>query len=91
MAHWRAVFGEDIIDVNYDELVNGARAPMQRVLQFLGLEWSERCTEVLADGRVIKTASVWQVREPLYRRSSGRWRHYAEQLRDLREYLGQAP
>jgi tetratricopeptide (TPR) repeat protein len=91
MAHWQAVFGEDITQVNYDDLVNGARAPMQRVLEFLGLEWTDQCTQVPAHGRVIKTASVWQVREPLNRRSSGRSRHYAEQLRGLREYLGQAP
>ncbi len=91
MAHWQAVFGGDITQVNYDELVNGARAPMQRVLEFLGLEWTDQCTEVPAEGRAIKTASVWQVREPLYRRSSGRSRHYAEQLRSLREYLGQMP
>ncbi len=91
MAHWQAVFGEDIIQVNYDELVNGACPPMQRVLEFLGLEWTDQCTQVPADGRAIKTASVWQVREPLYRRSSGRSRHYAEQLRGLREYFTQSP
>jgi hypothetical protein len=38
-------------------------------------------------GRAIKTASVWQVREPLHRRSSGRARHYASQFDALRAYL----
>jgi len=37
----------------------------------------------------VKTASVWQVREPLYLRSSGRWRNYARHLAPLREYLGE--
>lgn len=87
MAHWRTVFGEDIVEVNYDELVNGTLAPMQRVVAFLGLEWTDLCTSVPAHGRAIKTASVWQVREPLYRRSSGRSQHYARQLAGLREYL----
>jgi hypothetical protein len=87
MAHWKRVFGEDIIDVDYDELVKGTEGPMQRLVAFLGLEWSERCTSVPAVGRVVKTASVWQVREPLYRRSSGRSRHYSRQLRALRDYL----
>jgi len=91
MAHWQAVFGEHLTQVNYDELVNGARPPIERVLEFLGLEWSDQCTEVPAYGRAVKTASVWQVREPLYRRSSGRSRHYAEQLRGLQEYLGSLP
>ena len=40
-----------------------------------------------AGGRAIKTASVWQVREPLYQSSSGRARHYATQLAALRDSL----
>jgi len=36
---------------------------------------------------MVKTASAWQVREPLYRRSSGRWRNYERQLAPLRDYL----
>jgi hypothetical protein len=39
---------------------------------------------------VVKTASVWQVRQPLYQRSSGRWRHYEKHLVALREALGPA-
>ncbi len=39
---------------------------------------------------VVKTASVWQVREPLYRTSSGRWRHYERHLVALRAYIDQA-
>jgi hypothetical protein len=35
----------------------------------------------------IKTASVWQVREPLYKSSSGRAAHYADELKELREHL----
>jgi tetratricopeptide (TPR) repeat protein len=88
MSHWKGLFGEDIIDVDYDELVTGTTAPMRRLLTFLGLDWNDRCTAVPAAGRTIKTASVWQVREPLYQRSSGRARHYARQLRALKDYLG---
>ena len=39
--------------------------------------------------RAVKTASVWQVREPLYQRSSGRWRNYERHLAPLREALGE--
>jgi hypothetical protein len=40
--------------------------------------------------RAVKTASVWQVRERLYQRSSGRWHNYATQLAPLRSYLRDA-
>ena len=36
----------------------------------------------------VRTASVWQVREPLYQRSSGRWRNYAKHLDGVRAALG---
>ncbi|MEP6546901.1 MAG: sulfotransferase [Gammaproteobacteria bacterium] len=89
MAHWRVLFGADILDLNYDALVGGPRPVVGQMLEFLGLEWDEKCLSVRPAGRAVKTASVWQVREPLYQRSSGRARHYERQLSDLREYLSQ--
>ena len=88
MAHWRALFPGDIFDFDYDALVREPQETLRRATEFLGLPWDERQPAVAgAAGRAIKTASVWQVREPLYRRSSGRARHYANELRELRRYL----
>jgi hypothetical protein len=47
----------------------------------------ERCFSVPSAGRIVKTASVWQVREPLYQRAVGRSHRYERQLSALREYL----
>jgi Tfp pilus assembly protein PilF len=91
MAHWKALFGADILDVNYDELVREPKPVIERLLAFLGLEWDERCLALSTAGRAVKTASVWQVREPLYQRSSGRARHYAQELDALRGYLEGPP
>jgi hypothetical protein len=64
---------------------------VRTLLASLGLDWDERCVErcltVPASDTPIKTASVWQVREPIHARSSGRARHYFGQLAALREYL----
>jgi hypothetical protein len=60
---------------------------MERLLSFLGLEWDERCLSVPSEGRAIRTASVWQVREPLHSRSVGRASHYRYQLEALHRYL----
>jgi tetratricopeptide (TPR) repeat protein len=87
MTHWKTLFGEDILDVNYDALVREPQPAMQRVLGFLGLEWDDRCLTVPPAGRAVKTASVWQVREPIYQRSSGRAQLYGQKLQLLREYL----
>jgi Sulfotransferase family/Tetratricopeptide repeat len=90
MAHWKAIYGADILDVSYDTYVREPQPVAEDLLAFLGLEWDERCLMPAPAGRAVKTASVWQVREPLYRRSSGRARHYASQLDALRAYLEQA-
>jgi tetratricopeptide (TPR) repeat protein len=87
MAHWKARFADDIIDFNYDSLVNDPQPQLRKLCEFLGVEWSERVAPPGTRSAAIRTASVWQVREPLYRSSSGRARHYAGELRELREYL----
>jgi tetratricopeptide (TPR) repeat protein len=87
MAHWKALFGADIFDVDYDALVRQPKPGLEQLLAFLGLEWNETCLAPPGRGRSIKTASVWQVREPLHVRSSGRSKHYARELAALRECL----
>jgi len=87
MAHWKTEFAADIFDFDYDALVSEPLPALQRLCAFLGLEWGDRIPQAAPTGRAIKTASVWQAREPLYRSSSGRARHYAGELEELRDYL----
>jgi hypothetical protein len=87
MAHWKSLYAEDILDVKYDDLVKDPRPVVQQLLSFVGLEWDERCLSVPPSGRAVKTASAWQVREPVYQHSSGRARNYQRQLSALRDYL----
>ncbi len=87
MSHWKQLYGEDIVDVDYDVFVQEPKSTGQELFAALGLEWDDRYLLPAAPGEAIKTASVWQVREPIYQHSSGRARHYAAQLRDLRDFL----
>jgi hypothetical protein len=54
------------------------------LLDFLGLDWDDRCLDFQDAENPVKTASVWQVREKLHTASSGRWRNYAFALEDVR-------
>jgi len=87
MAHWKALYGNDILDFDYDAFVRQPRTETERMLDFLGMEWNEECLAFHRRSNSVKTASVWQVREPLYQRASGRWRNYARQLEPVREVL----
>jgi hypothetical protein len=83
MAHWRGQFGDSIFDADYDAYVQDPRGVTERLLAFLGLDWHEGCLEFQKNATRVRTASVTQVREPLYRTSSGRWRNYGRPLAAL--------
>lgn len=86
MAHWRSLYGPEILDFEYDACVREPDASAQRLFEFCGLE-SDGNLRGGAAGGAVKTASVWQVRQPVYQSSSGRWRNYARQLRTLEAEL----
>lgn len=88
MAHWRSVLPPDVLlEIDYEALVDDVEGQAKRLVAFVGLDWDARCLEFHKTERQVHTASVFQVRQPLYRSSIGRWRHYEAQLSPLREAL----
>jgi tetratricopeptide (TPR) repeat protein len=85
MEHWKTLYPNDIFDVDYDALVREPKPVIERLLAFLGLEWEDEVLEFHGTRSAVKTASVWQVRQPLHARSSGRWRNYERQLSHIDE------
>jgi tetratricopeptide (TPR) repeat protein len=90
MAHWKTLYRESIQDFDYDAFVRDPRPALEAALAFLGLGWDDSCLDFQDRDGTVKTASYWQVRRPLYREASGRWRHYSTHLGPLREALIQA-
>jgi tetratricopeptide (TPR) repeat protein len=80
MAHWKRLYPNDIFDLDYDELVRESRPTLERLLHFLGLDWEDGLLDFHRSESAVRTASVWQVREPIHARSSGRWRNYSKQI-----------
>lgn len=83
MAHWNACLGENVFTVDYDALVRSPEPVLRGLFDFLGLDWDDRCLDFRRSEALVKTASVWQVREELHSHSSGRWRNYASHLGGL--------
>jgi Flp pilus assembly protein TadD len=85
MNHWcSALPAGTILEVPYEELVVDQEAWTRKILDFLGLEWDERCLSFHETQRSVNTASAWQVRQKIYTRSSGRWRNYEKFVGPLR-------
>jgi tetratricopeptide (TPR) repeat protein len=80
MEHWRRVLPLAMIDVRYEDLVADHEAKSREIVAFCGLEWDDRCLEFYRTERPILTASNWQVRQPIYHSSVGRWRRYERHL-----------
>ena len=76
--HWRELFGADLVTVRYEALVAEPRTEIGRLLAALGEPWDERCLAFHELGNTVRTASVWQVRQPLYAGSVGRWRRFSD-------------
>jgi len=89
MAHWKQLYPNDIFDVDYDSLVHDPKSEADLLLRFIGLGWEDSVLEIDQRKGPVKTASVWQVREPIHARSSGRWRNYSEKLRRALEEPGE--
>jgi len=80
--HWEAVLGSDLIRVRYEDLVLQPQRTLTDLLNRLGEEWNESCLSFHELKNSVKTASVWQVREPLHNKSIGRWKNYRQQFDD---------
>lgn len=83
MRHWGSVLSGQLLEVQYEELVTDLAATTRRMLEFCGLEWEEQCLHFEHNRRPVLTASNWQVRQPLYSSSVGRWRNYRQFLGPL--------
>jgi tetratricopeptide (TPR) repeat protein len=85
--HWRDTFGDSIHVVHYEELVSDPVRVGASVARFCGLEWRDCAVEVERNTAVCVTQSAAQVRRPIHRASTARWRHYRAQLEPLIEAL----
>ncbi|MEP6388718.1 MAG: sulfotransferase [Halioglobus sp.] len=87
MNFWRDVAPENIYELNYQSLTAAPRETLEPMLHFLGLNWDDNCLQYYKADNRVRTASVWQVRQPLYQKAKGRWQNYEEALEPLKQYL----
>jgi len=63
-----------MLDVHYRDLVDDLEGGARRISEFCGLPWNSACLEFYRTQRPIRTASMAQVRTPIYRTSLERYR-----------------
>ncbi len=87
MDHWQRVLPVPVLEVEYEETVADLEGVARRLVDWCGLDWEPACLDFHEGKRPVRTASVSQVRQPIYRRSVARWKHYEMSLGDLFDLL----
>jgi tetratricopeptide (TPR) repeat protein len=88
MEHWHSVLpAGTILDLRYEDMVADVEGQSRRLLEFVGLPWNDACLEFYKNKRVVKTASMAQVRKPIYKTSVARWEKFGAHLDPLREIV----
>lgn len=90
MQHWQSVLPEGtILDVRYEDTVADVEAQTRRILDFVGLPWDDNCLEFHKNSRRVRTASVAQVRQPIYKTSVSGWKRFEKQLQPLMDIVSE--
>ncbi len=89
MAYWHELF-DDIYTVKYEDMVADQEAESKKLFAYVGLEWVEEALEFHKSTRSVHTASLSQVRQPIYTGSVDKWRRYGSGLKPLADILGES-
>jgi tetratricopeptide (TPR) repeat protein len=91
LEHWRKVLPTSLLEIHYEDMVSDLEGVARKLVAWCGLEWEPACLAFHETKRPIRTASVVQVRQPIYRRSLARWAHYEAELATLLAKLASSP
>ena len=87
MAHWGKVLPGFMYTIRYEEVVSDQQSQTKSLLDYCGLPWDEDCLAFHKTERKVSTASLAQVRRPLYKDSVELWKRYEKQLEPLRKAI----
>jgi hypothetical protein len=90
MEHWRKALPMPMLEIGYEDLVRNQESVSRQLVAFCGLDWNDRCLSFYENPRPVQTASSFQVRQPAYQSSIGRWKRYEAHLQPLFDALGDA-
>lgn len=88
MKFWRDEFAGEFLEVRYEDNIVDLEANSKIIMNYVGLEWTEEMLDFHKTKRAVKTASIQQVRKPIYKSSMNRWKKYEKYLGPLLDEIG---
>ena len=83
MFFWKNLFPKDIYSVKYEKLVEDPQLEIKKLIKFCELEWDPNCLNHHKNKSSIKTASINQVRKPIYKSSKNSSQNYSNYLNEM--------
>ncbi len=78
--HWQSCKGIEWLDFSYESVIEDTESHARRLIEYVGLEWEPGCLKFHETKRQVRTASLSQVREPIYTTSVAKWRNYEREM-----------
>ena len=88
MDFWDKKYKSDIYHLSYENLINNKEQQIKELLKFCELEWDENCLNPHQNKKAVATASLAQVRSPIYKSSIEKWKNFDFGLGELKEIIG---
>ena len=87
MNYWKNKFGKEIYDIDYENLIKNPEKEIKNLVSFCGLDWNENYLKFYENKKTVSTASLAQVRSPLYKSSIKKWEKFSEELNELKKLI----
>lgn len=91
IAHWRATLPDRFVEMRYEDLVTDPETQSRHLIAAAGLDWEDQCLNFHEKGGTVKTLSLHQVRQPIYKSSAAAWRRYESDLQPFIDAWGDTP
>ena len=76
MDFWTNTLSDRIYQLDYEQLTVNQESETRQLIDYLGMDWDEKCLSPQNNTRRVATASNLQVREKVYEGSSQQWKKY---------------
>ena len=87
MNFWKNLFDQNIYNISYEELVKNKDSEIKKIINFCDLDWDDNCLKPEDNKKSVSTASLSQVRSPIYKSSIKNWENYSNKLNKLKKIL----
>ena len=87
MTFWNDQLKNEIYNLTYENLINDKEAEVEKLLKFCNLDWDENCLNPHKNKKLVATASLAQIRSPIYQSSINKWKNVDDELNDLKKII----